>query len=141
MFCIFVSCHCCVCSSPSLDFCLVFCLYFFWLFLIIHVLLKFEKFQTFVLYLIIIYIKHVTQSSRKLKKSVRQTMKICRTETKSVRPNKIKGKLVFVFLRHLSVFNFFAVKIGTVRIAHHLLPVIPQWFTGKSVIILLNLYI
>jgi hypothetical protein len=42
---------------------------------------------------------------------------------------KIKEKLVFVFLRHFWVFNFFAVKIDTVRIAHfHLLPVVHLQF-------------
>jgi hypothetical protein len=59
-------------------------------------------------------------------------MKICRTETKSVRPNKIdqnQRKTCFCISKTLSGFNFFAVKIGTFRIAHfHLLPVIHQRF-------------
>jgi hypothetical protein len=76
------------------------------------------------------------QTSRKLKKTVRhsvwQTMKICRTETKSVGPNKIdqnQWKTCVCISKTLFVFYFFAVKIGTIRTAHfHLHPVIHQWF-------------
>jgi hypothetical protein len=60
-------------------------------------------------------------------------MKICRTETKSVRPNKInqnQRKTCVCIPKTLLGFIFFAVKIGTVRTAHfHLLPVIHQRFT------------
>jgi hypothetical protein len=59
-------------------------------------------------------------------------MKICRTETKSVRPNKIdqnQRKTCVCISKTLFGFNFFAVKIGTFPTAHfHLLPVIHQQF-------------
>jgi hypothetical protein len=67
------------------------------------------------------------QTSRKLKKTVRhsvwQTMKICRTETKSVGPNKIdqnQRKTCVCISKTLFVFYFFAVKIGTIRTAHYI---------------------
>jgi hypothetical protein len=77
------------------------------------------------------------QTSRKLKKSVRhsvwQTMKICRTETKSVRPNKInqnQRKTCVCIPKTLLGFHYSAVKIGTVLTANfHILPVIHQRFT------------
>jgi hypothetical protein len=57
------------------------------------------------------------QTSRKLKKnvrhSVRQTMKICQTDMKlsdRIKLTIIKGKLVFLFLRHFSVLFFFSPK-------------------------------
>jgi hypothetical protein len=60
-------------------------------------------------------------------------MKICRTETKFVRPNKInqnqRKTCVCISKRLFSVLIFVAEKISTVRTAHfHLLPVIHQQF-------------
>jgi hypothetical protein len=96
-----------------------------------------HQLQCFYIIILHVIMEHCVQTSRKLKKTVRhlvwQTMKICRTETKSVGPNKIDQNqritCVCISKTHF-VFNFFAVKIGTFLTAHfHLLPIIHQRFT------------